>query len=615
MAHALPNRVLPGRAFKGTRLIPYILRQWPSLAAIILFSILNSVISAAQPWPMKILVDYGLMGSAVPESVRAVLESLNWTPTAGVLVVAASMMSLAIFVLRSGLQVGLVWAWSLAGQRMVYDLTADLFNRLQRISLSEHNRRPIGDSLSRLSFDTWSVYSLTSGLLTPGQHVLTLVTTAAVAWRLDRQLAVLSLAMAPLLAVSSFYFGRKLKRRARLGREAQSRLLSFVQQTLGAIPLVQAFSREELNRERFHTLSNESVALSQQGAVLNRTYGLVNGFVITMGSAIVLYVGGERVLTGTLTLGSLLVFLTYTRSMERAAEGVLKTYSNLKPVEASLDRVLEIFEGDNHVPESPRPKPFPAPSRGCGAHLRFKDVTFGHEPGRPVLKNINLEVNPGETLALVGRTGVGKSTLASMIPRFVDPWEGHVAFNRVDVRDVSLRLLRENVAIVLQEPYLLPRTVAENIAYGRPDASREEVIAAAVAASADEFIRQLPSGYDTVLGQKGLTLSGGQRQRLSLARAFLKDAPVLILDEPTSALDADTERSLMEALERLAKDRTTLIIAHRLSTVMKADRVAVLHEGTVAEYGSPAELLESNGIFQRLHDLQFLGAAPREAAS
>ena len=413
--------------------------------------------------------------------------------------------------------------------------------------------------------------------------------------------------------MSSFYFGRRLKRRARLGREAQSRLHSFVQQTLGAIPVVQAFSREELNRERFHTLSNESVALSQHGAILNRSYGLVNGFVITVGSAIVLYVGGERVLAGTLTLGSLLVFLTYTRSMERAAEGILKTYSSLKPVEASLDCVLEIFEGDNHVPESPRPKPIPGASRRLGAHLRFKDVTFGHEPGRPVLRNINLEVNPGETLALIGHTGVGKSTLVSMIPRFVDPWEGHVAFNGVDVRDVSLRLLRENVAIVLQEPYLLPRTVVENIAYGRPDASREAVIAAAVAASADEFIRQLPSGYDTVLGQKGLTLSGGQRQRLSLARALLKDAPVLILDEPTSALDADTERLLMEALEHLRKGRTTVIIAHRLSTVKRADRVAVLQEGTVAEYGSPAELLGSNGIFRQLHALQFLDAAPRQA--
>jgi len=591
---------------KCARLYPYVLRQWPCLLWIITLSVSTSLVAALQPWPMKILVDYALGGNSLPEGIASALETLSLTPSPAVLIFTAALGSLGLFALNSMLQVGLTWTWCLTGQRMVYELTVDLFHRLQRLSLLFHSRQPVGDSLSRLSTDTWCVYTLTSGLLSPGQQAVMLTTTGAVAWQLDRELAAISLGLAPLLAMSSIFFGKRLKRRARLGREAHSRLLSFVQQTLTAIPIVQAFSREELNKQRFEHLSSDAVALSQRGALLNSTYSLVNGVIITLGSAIVLYVGGLRVLSGALSLGTLLVFLAYIRSMQGAAEGLLNSYSNLKPVEASIDRVLEILELKEGVPEATVPKPIQVVAEGIGVHLGLENVTFGYEPGQAVLKKINLEVRPGETLAIVGKTGAGKSTLVSLIPRFFDPWEGRLRFNGTDVREFAVQNLRAQVAMVLQEPFLFPVSVADNISYARPEATREEIVAASVAASADEFIRRLPEGYDTVLGQRGMTLSGGQRQRLSIARAFLKDAPVLILDEPTSALDAETEGLLLEAVERLTKGRTTLIIAHRLSTVRKADRIAVLEDGTLIESGTRSELLRDAGVFYRLHSLQFL---------
>jgi ATP-binding cassette subfamily B protein/subfamily B ATP-binding cassette protein MsbA len=272
--------------------------------------------------------------------------------------------------------------------------------------------------------------------------------------------------------------------------------------------------------------------------------------------------------------------------------------------------VFEVLEAEERVQDAPDAKPLPAHPVGERGHVRLERVTFGYEPGRPVLKNVTLEAHPGEVVALVGQTGAGKSTLTALVPRLFDPWEGRVIVDGMDVRDVQLASLRAQVALVLQEPFLLPLTVAENIAYGRPGASQAEIKAAAVAAGADAFIRRLGEGYDTVIGQRGSTLSGGEKQRLAVARALLKDAPVLILDEPTSALDAQTEALLMEALERLMEGRTTFIISHRLSTVRHANRIAVIEEGQVAETGTQQELLAARGAYYRLHTLQF--AAPSQ---
>jgi ATP-binding cassette subfamily B protein len=325
--------------------------------------------------------------------------------------------------------------------------------------------------------------------------------------------------------------------------------------------------------------------------------------------AVVLYAGGTRVLAGDLSIGSLLVFIAYLRSMQSAFQGLIKTYGNLKAAEAGLDRVMEIFDIAPIRSEAVRAAPAVRYAGKPEGRVDFADVSFGYRKGCPVLKQISLNAQPGETIALVGRTGAGKTTLVSLLARFFDPWEGRIAIDGIDNRQHAIEDLRRRIALVLQRPYLLPGTVADNIRYGRPDASQDAVVAAAVAAQADDFIRALPSGYDTLIGERGATLSGGEQQRLAIARALIKDAPILILDEPTAALDTRTEASLVEALSQLAAGRTTFVIAHRLSTIQKADRIIVLDGGRIVESGSHRQLMAAHGPYRRFYSLQLSGEA------
>ena len=593
------------------KLLRYALREWRWILAIIILTAASSAMTAVSPWPMKLLVDYALGSAGAPPALETILRSLAVEPGRGTLVVLAALASLAIFGINSLLGMGLNLSWNACGQRMVYALAADLFARLQRLSLLFHRRRTVGDSLSRLTGDTWCIYSVTDGLLVaPIQHAITLAVMIAIGFALDPVLAWLALAVAPLLALSSRYFGKRLKVRAKLGREAQSRLMSFVHQTLRSLPLVKTFGTEVRNSRSYDRLAGEAVHLAQRGTLLGSAYGLVNGLITTAGVAVVLYVGSSRVLSGAIPLGTLLVFLSYVRRMETASGAMFKIYTRLKAVEASVDRILEVMDSDELVREAPGAEPLPGPHRG---HVRFEDVGFGYEPEQPIIHNVSFEAFPGQTIALVGPTGAGKSTVASLIARFFDPWTGCITFDGADIREVTLSSLRAQMSIVFQDAFLLPLTVAENIAYGRPGASREEIMDAAAAAQADDFIRRLPQGYDTVLGEGGVNLSGGERQRLTIARALLKDAPVLILDEPTSALDAETEAALVRALRRLTAGRTTFVIAHRLSTVRNADCILVLEEGRIVEMGSHDALLERGGAYHRLHQSQFAGPAGQGA--
>jgi ATP-binding cassette subfamily B protein/subfamily B ATP-binding cassette protein MsbA len=300
-----------------------------------------------------------------------------------------------------------------------------------------------------------------------------------------------------------------------------------------------------------------------------------------------------------------LVFIAYVRQMQDASGGLFQIFAQLKNAEASVDRIMEVLDNDEVLTEPAQPVSLPQLGRGERGHICFEDVTFGYAADQPVLRNISLEARPGEVIALVGPTGAGKTTLVSMIPRFFDPLAGRITFDGVDLRHLRLAELRQQISIVLQEPFLMPQSIADNIAYGRRSASREEIVAAAVAAQADEFIRNLPERYDTLIGERGAALSGGERQRLSIARALLKDAPVLILDEPTSALDPRTEAALIQALHSLMRGRTAFVIAHRLSTVRQANRIAVLDHGRLVEFGPHAELIKFDGLFRELYEHQF----------
>jgi ATP-binding cassette subfamily B protein/subfamily B ATP-binding cassette protein MsbA len=477
-----------------------------------------------------------------------------------------------------------------AGSRMVYDLGADLFEHLQRLSLRFHGRQAAGDLVRRVTTDSGCVRELVLGVYLPVlTSLVTLVIMFAVMWRLDRTLSLLALAVAPLLAVLIKGFDRPMTERTYEHQQLEGEMMSLAEQTLTALPIVQAFGREAQGDQEFRSLALRTLRAYQRTILSQVQFNVGVGAATAVGTAAMMLLGGLQVLQGSLSIGVLLVFLSYLASLYAPMETLAYVSMGFASAAARARRVLDVLAVDDAVRETPDARPLPAQSgsttghRAAPRHVRLENITFGYEPDQPVLRGVTLEAQPGETVALVGRTGAGKSTLAALIPRLFDPWQGRVTIDGIDVRQVQLASLRSQVAVVLQDPFLLPLTIADNIAYGRPGASAEEVVAAAVAANADEFIRRLPQGYDTVIGERGQTLSGGQRQRLAIARALLKDAPILILDESTSALDVETEAQVMEAIDRLRVGRTTFIIAHRLSTIQNADRVVALEGGKVVE--------------------------------
>jgi ATP-binding cassette subfamily B protein/subfamily B ATP-binding cassette protein MsbA len=386
-------------------------------------------------------------------------------------------------------------------------------------------------------------------------------------------------------------------------------MMSVVQQTLSAIPAVQAYTREDLELARFRNYATDTVGAYRGATLYSLFFRLFVGLATAVGTAMIIFLGGRLALQGEMTVGTLLVFLAYLSALYGPVNSLAYTGETLSYASAQADRVLEVLDAPVEVLDAPHARQ--ADMRGV---IRFEHVTFGYEPNRPVLKDVSLEARPGDVIAIVGPTGAGKTTLVNLLVRFFDPWTGRVTVGGEDIRAFRCRSLREQVALVLQEPFIFPHTVAENIAYGRPDATREEIVTAAHAANAHGFITRLPDGYETIIGERGTTLSGGEKQRLSIARAFLKDAPVLILDEPTSALDARTEAILLDALDRLMAGRLTFIIAHRLSTIRSADRILVLDRGEMVEQGRHEELLGIGGLYAMLYHHQ-IGVAYHDAAA
>jgi ATP-binding cassette, subfamily B, bacterial len=578
-------------------MLTYIRRRWAGWTGVLLTTLLSTGTALLAPLPLMVLID-SVVG---PHQAPALLAWLPGTGTdAGLLlwVVAAELL---IFVAASAIELASTMLWTVVGQGMVLDLARDVFARTQRWSLREHGRHSVGDSIERVAGDSWVVHTVVDELvLTPLQSIVTVVAAALVLWGLDAGLALVALAMAPLMAVAPILLGRPVRQLAEEQRQIQGHIHAHVHQTLSGMPVVQAFSQEERQHRGFEQLARAAVRVQVRSALIGGLGGLGSGIVGTLGTGVILFAGAHAVLDHDLTTGGLLVFLNYVGVLQGHFGGLTGIYSTLQGARPSLDRVVEVLDAQAEVVERPGA---PALERVRG-ELRFEDVWFGYEPERPVLRGVSLAAAPGEVVAIVGPTGAGKSTLVGLVPRFFDPGRGRVLLDGHDLRDVRLAQVRASVSLVLQESFLFPFSIAENIAYGRPSADRAEIEAAARAANAHEFIARLPDGYDTVVGERGATLSGGERQRVAIARALLKDAPVLILDEPTSALDAETEGLLLEALERLMAGRTTLIIAHRLSTIRRADQILVLRDGQIVERGPHHELLARDGHYARMHWLQ-----------
>ncbi len=590
------------------RLLRYAAPYWRGWAIIFAVSIVGAGFGLLQPWPMKVLVDHILGSAPMPDSLATVLSLLPGTSTANGLLAWVVSGGLVIFAANSVVEVVSTIGWVRVGQRMVYDLARDLFAHIQRRSLLFHTRTPVGDSMSRILGDSWCVNAVVNSfILTPIQALALIIGITAVMARMDVPLTLLSLAVAPAMAITSVWLGKPIRTAAKQGREVQSRIQAHVQQTLSGIPVVQVFAQEDREHQRFLEYAGKAIQAQQRVTLVSSLFNLGSGLIVTVGTAFVLWIGSRRVISSDLTVGDLLVFLAYLNSLQTQFKKLTNIYGNLQKTNAGMDRALDVLEAPLEVTDRPGAVEL-SQIRG---RIQMHDVTFGHDTNRPVLRGISLKVEPGQILAVVGPTGAGKSTLMSLIPRFYDPWSGQVLLDDRDIRDFSVASLRRQIGIVLQEPYLLRATITENIAFGRPKATRNEIEVAARIANAEAFIQRLPEGFDTVLGDRGATLSGGERQRLSIARALLRDAPILILDEPTSALDTRTEALVLEALSRLMNGRTTLIIAHRLSTVREADCILVLEDGTIVEHGRHSELLARKGRYARLYRSQFQNVSER----
>jgi ATP-binding cassette subfamily B protein len=565
-------------------------------------TLFGAALVALQPWPIKVIVDSALQGQPLPGAIQRFFAAVAYQPTPAGLVTIFALASMTVAGLHLLSESWLAWNWTRAGRRMVFDLAEEMFARLQRRSLLYHSRTPVGDTMNQIGKDSWCVYLLLdAAVISPLSAMCAVVGMSWLMAHLDQSLAIVALLSAPLMVLASFLLGKPLRAAASLKREIEGRLASHLHQTLSGIPVVQSFVQEEREQDRFERYAAAAIRAQQRSTLLGSFNSLSSGLVSSLGTAVILWLGSRRVLEGSLTLGSLLVFLVYLNSLQAQLKTFATAWTTVQGLSASLTRARAALETPSEIVDPPQAAPF-LQARGA---IRFEQVTFGYEPDRPVLQNINLEVAPGETVAIVGTSGAGKTTLLHLVPRFFDPWAGRVLFDGRDLREIPLRDLRRQIALVLQEPFLAPTSVAENIAFGRPEASRAEIVAAARAARAHDFIMQLPQGYNTVLEERGATLSGGERQRLAIARAVLLNASVLLLDEPTSALDAATERDILDALDHLRRDRTTFIIAHRLSTARRADRILVLQDGRIAESGTHAGLLARGELYARLHQSQF----------
>jgi ATP-binding cassette subfamily B protein/subfamily B ATP-binding cassette protein MsbA len=574
-------------------LVPY----RSSVSVLAGLSVLEVALRALAPWPLKAIVDNLLTpgapgGSAVSGFIAeygrpAVLLGVVGTG------IALQLGHQLVLMLHTRRQARLA-------QRMVFDLRSRLFAHFQYLSLSHHQRSSTADAVYRLESDAACVENmLLRGLFPMVFSALTLVVMFGILFRLDSVLAIISMVVVPFLYLSLRFYMRRMQPQAERAKELESQVVGRFFESLSAIRLVKTFAREDHELGRFSSVAAEAMR-ERMGTVKHESlFGFLVGAITVTGSSIVLAVGGMHVLDGTLTVGTLLVIIAYLGYVYGPLSAIATTMGSLQHALASARRVREVLDLPSENRDSEAGPHVVEPSRLRG-DIRFEEVTFAYGPGRPALNRVSFRVKPGETVALVGLSGAGKTTLVSLLGRFFEPTSGRVLVDGVDVRRFRLKALREQISVVLQESILFSGSIAENILYGRLDATDHEVVLAARAAGCEEFISNLRRGFDTPLGDGGAGLSGGQRQRLSIARAFLKDAPILILDEPTAALDTIAEQAVLRALAKLRKGRTTFVIAHRLSSVRDADRIFVMDGGQIVAQGRHEELLASSPLYQQL---------------
>ncbi len=575
--------------------------HWKTLSLTLIAIAGAGVADVLEPWPLKMLLDYVLGSKRAPEWLTSIVQAtfgqgkyafLNFTILLVVLIAIVGAIS-SYFE---------KYLTTTVGQWVMHDMRRTLYYHIQRLSLSFHDQKRTGDLISRVTSDIDSIQSfITSALLDGLINILTLVGMISVMFYLNWKFTLMALTVAPVLFIVVFSFTHRIKKASHDVRKKESQVVSLVEEVLSSMRVVKAFAREDYEQKRFEQESIESVETALKARSLKAKLTPIVEIIMAAGTCVVLWYGARLVLSGQISSGVLVVFFLYLGKLYKPMRDLSKLADTYSKAAVGFERIQEVLDTEGQVRDLPHARKAP-PLKGG---IEFDHVKFGYNDDQVILNDVSFSIQPGQVAAFVGPTGTGKTTIISLIPRFYDPKAGKVLIDGTDVRRFKQRSLRQQISFVLQETLLFHATIWQNIAYGKPEASREEIIQAATLANAHEFIEKMPEGYDTMVGERGVTLSGGQRQRIAIARAIIRNSPILILDEPSSGLDAASEELVFDALNRLMENKTSIVIAHRLATIRRADVIFVLKEGKIVEQGNHQELLAQGGLYSELYEIQF----------
>jgi len=567
----------------------------------------ETVTDLLEPWPLKIIIDNLLQSKPLPRLLAGIVGLIGQNKLA---VLNFAVLAVAVIAV-----VGAISSYTekylttSVGQWVMHDLRRTLYQHIHHLSLAEHDEKRTGDLISRVTSDIEAVQDFIATALL-GMLVNALTIAGMVAWMFyhNARFALIALSIVPALFVVVFVFTKRIKKASRAVRQKQGELVDMVQEVFSSIRVVKAFSREEYEQERFEEQSLENVETALQARSVKAKLSPMVEVLAAVGTCLVLGYGARMALAGQLSAGDLILYLAYLSKMYKPMRDLSKMGDTVSKATVSYERIQEVLNTVSRVRDLPRARR----ARPFKGQLEFDRVSFSYSPENPILTDISFQVEPGQVAAFVGPSGAGKSTIISLIPRFYDPTAGRVKIDGTDIRQYTLQSLREQMSFVLQDTVLFRVPIWQNIAYGKPEAQRAEIIRAAELANAHEFIEKMPEGYDTMVGERGVSLSGGQRQRVAIARAIIRNTPILILDEPTSGLDAASEQAVFEALDRLMKDKTCVVIAHHLATIQRANVIFVVKDFQIAEHGTHSELLAAGGLYSELYGLQSVEAPPTD---
>jgi ATP-binding cassette, subfamily B, bacterial len=579
-------------------ILHYLRPYWKLAVISVIVICLSGLAALLVPWPIKILADNVLGNEPLPGFVARPLGSLSQSRYALLGLVIAS--SLAIALLSDLLSVVENYVNTKMDMGMVLDFRGDLFQHAQRLSLSFHDQRRSGMLIYVVNSMADAVARITMTIPPLAQSVITLVGMLWITYRMDRDLALISLLIVPLLYYSVGYYIKHIQGRLVEVKGMEGETLSIIHEAMSMLRVIVAFGREPYEFQRFRKQGERARDARVKITVRQTLFSMAVNLTTALGTAMVLGFGAYRALQGRLTIGQLLVVMAYVAGVYKPLQAISTTVGSLQDQIINLIMAFGVLNTEPEIKELPNAVAI----QHARGHVTFEGVNFSYKGRVDTLKDISFEAQPGQSIALVGPTGAGKTTLISLMPRFYDASQGRILLDGTDIRNLTLKSLREQISIVLQEPLLFSGSIGENIRYGRLEAQMDEIVEAAKGANAHDFIMALPERYETIVGERGAQLSGGERQRIAVARAFLKNAPILILDEPTSSIDSRTEAIILDALDRLMIGRTTFMVAHRLSTIRHADFILALNDGQIVEQGTHEELLQRDGLYKQLYDMQ-----------